>query len=68
MTRPEQGSETTSSGLSPTVRRWGIVILVITGLGLLGILAFAIFQPIIVLPRLDLAPGFSLVDQNGERI
>lgn len=68
MTRPEQGSETTSSGLSPTVRRWGIVILVITGLGLLGILAFAIFQPIIVLPRLDLAPGFSLVDQNGERL
>ncbi|MGI9608926.1 MAG: SCO family protein [Acidimicrobiia bacterium] len=29
-------------------------------------MAFAIFEPIQVLPRLRLAPGFALTDQNGE--
>lgn len=32
----------------------------------LGAMAFAIFEPIQVLPRIRLAPGFSFVDQNGE--
>jgi protein SCO1/2 len=36
-------------------------------LPLIAALAFVIFQPIQVLPRMDLAPGFSLVDQGGER-
>jgi protein SCO1 len=31
-------------------------------------LAFAIFQPIQVLPRIRLAPGFSLIDQDGNRV
>lgn len=31
-------------------------------------LAFKIFQPIQVLPRIRLAPAFSLVDQNGNRL
>ena len=31
----------------------------------LGVLAFAIFQPIKVLPRITLAPGLALVDQAG---
>jgi len=31
-------------------------------------LAFKIFQPIQVLPRIRLAPAFSMVDQNGERL
>jgi protein SCO1/2 len=31
----------------------------------LGAVAFATFQPIKVLPRIRLAPGFSFVDQNG---
>jgi protein SCO1/2 len=30
-------------------------------------MAFAIFQPIKVLPRISLAPGYSLVDQQGKR-
>lgn len=30
-----------------------------------GILAFTIFQPITVLPRIRLAPGFAMVDQSG---
>lgn len=51
----------------PRWRWWwfplGVVILIV-----LGVLAFAIFQPIKVLPRIRLAPGFSLVDQNGNRL
>lgn len=31
-----------------------------------GAMAFAIFQPVQVLPRLRLAPGYALVDQAGE--
>ncbi len=33
---------------------------------IIGAMSFAIFEPIQVLPRLRLAPGFSLVDQNGD--
>lgn len=33
---------------------------------MLGAFAFATFQPIQVLPRIRLAPGFSFVDQNGD--
>lgn len=32
----------------------------------LGAMAFAIFQPVQVLPRIRLAPGYALVDQAGE--
>jgi len=30
--------------------------------------AFAIFQPIKVLPRIRLSPGFAMLDQNGQRV
>ena len=33
-----------------------------------GAFAFKIFQPIKVLPRIRLAPAFSLTDQNGNRV
>lgn len=33
-----------------------------------GILAFATLKPIRVLPRIRLAPGFSLIDQDGNRL
>jgi protein SCO1/2 len=33
-----------------------------------GSMAFAIFQPIQVLPRIRLAPGYALVDQDGQRV
>jgi len=41
---------------------------VLGGLFVLSGLLFAIFQPIKVLPRVRLAPGFALIDQNGERL
>lgn len=31
----------------------------------MGVVAFAVFQPIKVLPRIRLAPGFAMVDQAG---
>jgi protein SCO1/2 len=34
---------------------------------IIGSMAFAIFQPIKVLPRLRPAPGYSLVDEHGDR-
>lgn len=40
----------------------------LVGLVLVGALAFKIFQPIQVVPRIRLAPGFSLIDQNGEQL
>jgi protein SCO1/2 len=42
--------------------------LLLLALPVLGALAFAIFQPIQVLPRIALAPGFSFTDQNGARL
>jgi protein SCO1 len=38
------------------------------GLLVLAALAFKIFQPVQVVPRIRLAPGFSLIDQDGERL
>ena len=42
---------------------YGFAILIVG-----GAFAFKIFQPIQVLPRIRLAPGFALTDQNGQRI
>lgn len=44
---------------------WGIYGLI--GLLLVGTLAFAILRPILVLPRITLAPGFALQDETGQR-
>jgi len=44
--------------------QWLLWIAIPVGL----ILAFAIFQPILVLPRMGLGPGFGLVDSNGQRV
>ncbi len=46
--------------------RWGLYTLL--ALVVLGILAFATLKPIRVLPRIRLAPGFALVDQNGRQV
>lgn len=35
---------------------------------IIAAMAFAVFQPIKVLPRLRLAPGYAMVDQSGERV
>ncbi len=42
--------------------------LLLLALPVLGALAFAVFQPIQVLPRIALAPGFAFTDQNGARL
>ena len=48
------------------MRRFLLVSLaVVIGLPLLGVIIFVTFQPVKVLPRLQLAPGFSLLDQAG---
>ncbi len=47
----------------------GRLLRALTALGVavvVGAMAFAIFEPVQVLPRIRVAPGFSLVDQNGE--
>lgn len=62
-------SQTASSGKGIPVRwHWWWLAVALVGLLVLGILAFAIFQPVKVLPRIRLAPGFVLVDQNGQRL
>ena len=33
-----------------------------------AVLAFALLQPVKVRPRMGLAPGFSLLDANGQRV
>lgn len=35
---------------------------------LVGVVAFATLRPILVLPRITLAPGFALTDQDGARL
>ena len=40
----------------------------VVGALILLIMGFAVFQPVKVVPRLGLAPGFTLVDQSGERL
>lgn len=35
---------------------------------LIAVLAFVVFRPILVLPRITLAPGYALTDQDGKRL
>jgi protein SCO1/2 len=50
------------------LQAWQRLALAVFALILLGLLAFVIFQPIKVLPRLRLAPGFALIDQYGQTV
>ena len=49
-------------------KHFAVLFFILISLPLLGVLAFATFQPIQVLPRISLAPGFSFIDENGERL
>ncbi|MFN8488743.1 MAG: SCO family protein [Caldilineaceae bacterium] len=62
-------SITTQSQLRPraTKKRAGLWYALFT-LPFLAALAFSIFQPIQVLPRISLSPGFALTDQDGKRL
>jgi protein SCO1/2 len=44
------------------------LLIVVPALLIASVLAFTVFQPIQVLPRIRLAPGFSLTDQDGQRL
>lgn len=57
---------TPSSGFQ--LHGWQRLVLILFGLIIAGLLAFVIFQPIKVLPRIRLAPGFALTDQNGQKL
>ena len=58
-----------SSGRGTGLRfHWWWLLLIVGVLLVVGVFAFAIFQPIKVLPRIRLAPGFTLTDQNGQRL
>ncbi len=45
---------------------YGFYTLMIVVVG--GAFAFKVFQPVQVLPRVRLAPGFSMINENGERL
>jgi len=48
--------------------RWEWAAAGVVLLAILSVVAFAVFQPIKVLPRIRLAPGFILTDQDGQRL
>lgn len=58
------GTQPPAARISPRVAVWYLII----ALPVLGIIAFATFQPILVLPRMGLGPGFGLIDQTGGRL
>ncbi len=61
--------QTASPGKGLQIRwHWWWLLIGLLAVIVLGILAFAIFKPVKVLPRLRLAPGFILVDQDGQRL
>lgn len=47
---------------------WGRWVAAVLAVLLAGAFAFAVFQPVQVLPRIRLAPGFALVDQHGDAL
>ncbi|MGZ8773846.1 MAG: SCO family protein [Acidimicrobiia bacterium] len=49
-------------------RGWKIGVISFAAVIFLSVFAFVIFQPVQVLPRVRLAPGFTLTDQSGERV
>ena len=50
-------------------KKWRQVLLYsILAAPLIALLAFVLIQPIKVLPRISLAPGFALTDQDGNRL
>lgn len=55
---------------SPRRRKfpWGWLAAGVVSLAILSVVAFATLQPVKVLPRSGLAPGFSLTDQDGQRL
>lgn len=53
---------------SPVAPKWTRLWYVLFALPFAAALAFSILQPIQVLPRISLSPGFALTDQAGKRL
>jgi protein SCO1/2 len=49
-------------------RGWKVGLVSFAAIVFLAVGAFVVFQPVQVLPRVRLAPGFTLTDQSGERL
>lgn len=64
MTTNVQSSTWVADSRPPMMRLWVLLL----ALPILGAIAFAVFQPIQVLPRIAPAPGFSFVDQDGNQL
>ncbi len=50
------------------IPRWAKVLTAVFAVIVASAMAFALFKPIKVLPRIRLAPGYALVDQQGDLI
>ncbi len=48
--------------------KWAWIFYLILGIFLVSVIAFATLRPVLVLPRITLAPGYSLIDQDGNRL
>ena len=57
-------STLTLNPATPKRSLWWLYLLL--AIPVIGITAFVVFQPIVVLPRITLAPGYTLTDQFGE--
>jgi protein SCO1/2 len=44
------------------------LVILLLAVPIIAVMAFVIFQPIKVLPRISLAPAFTLTDQDGQRL
>ena len=63
-TTASQPERPNKRGLAPI---W-LILFTILFIMAAAIISFVVFQPILVLPRITLAPGFALTDQNGNQI
>ena len=73
--RPRSHQPSKPSAPKETGRKWFpprkqliYLLYAILALPLLILIGFVFFQPIQVLPRISLAPGFALTDQDGNRL
>ena len=70
MTITDTAAESIAAPTAPSLLRrpWFLAVMGFGVVLVLGGLWFKIFEPIQVLPRIRLAPGFSLVDQAGAQV
>ncbi len=67
-TLSSDGALSTDGGESKTRFKPIWLFYALLAMFLFSVLAFVIFRPILVLPRITLAPGYALTDQDGKRL